>query len=726
MASPLRASALCIRFALAASWGAVSLAAPPALAQPTPIAPSPASETPEQGAENVSASAPEPSPEEAPDEPSGLLALGFDQLLDLEVESASKRPQAVIDAANTVTIITREDIRRYGYVTFEELLFNLPHFFLIDDYEDVVIGLRGSAGGGIQFLLNGVPLYPTNRVPGISMRERGRLNVPIEAIDRLEIVRGPMSVIYGNNAFLGSVNIITNDPDPARMMLSAGAGSNRQGRAFARAATRFEGGSIVVNGGFYATDGIGGDLEDTMSDAQLAALPPGSVTSLDGYLARRELSFDVSATIKEFTLNARLSHMTYGAYFLLPAIDEGTEVRRVDSHISSQYLHRFDDTYTFRALATYSQDYYDASIDFIVPDSLSMQRQRVRRAEVELNLLISARDRLELTLGYRFQALFDILNEADIPPLPLFVRHDYAPWFTNDFFAQANVRIVDSLQLTAGARLSHTGALDTEIWTGTDRAMAARIVDTIDSELHVVPSAGLIFSPSNHHTVKAIYGQAVQTAGTLDLTRLEENSTVELSYTLAHERFVFETGLYRADLRNLQRTTQQWDPVNMVYVKRVDGSGRLVTYGVETEVRAIPIDHWNIEASFTYQYTNDEANPDIPPGNSPRMLGQIHTSYETSGFTFALFADFVGEMRADWAWTDMMGVWQRLGDDVDAYVSLGANVRYDHDATGIYASVHGSNLLNADIRFPANELINWEGGGFGPPLSIFATVGLKR
>ena len=40
-----------------------------------------------------------------------------------------------------------------------------------------------------------------------------RLDIPVESIDRLEIIRGPMSVIYGNNAFQGVVNVVTNRID---------------------------------------------------------------------------------------------------------------------------------------------------------------------------------------------------------------------------------------------------------------------------------------------------------------------------------------------------------------------------------------------------------------------------------------------------------------------------------------------------------------------------------
>ena len=77
------------------------------------------------------------------------------------LDSASKRPETVADIPASVTVITRRDLERMGYPNLDEVLRNVPGLYLVDNYEDQLIGVRGGIGGGIQFLVNGVPRHPT-------------------------------------------------------------------------------------------------------------------------------------------------------------------------------------------------------------------------------------------------------------------------------------------------------------------------------------------------------------------------------------------------------------------------------------------------------------------------------------------------------------------------------------------------------------------------------------
>jgi outer membrane receptor for ferrienterochelin and colicin len=92
-----------------------------------------------------------------------MLDLPLDDLLQLEIRSAGKREQQLRDIPASVSILTRAEIARYGYVTFEELMRNLPGFYVLDSISERVIGARGTAGGGVQLLINGVPQHQTRQ-----------------------------------------------------------------------------------------------------------------------------------------------------------------------------------------------------------------------------------------------------------------------------------------------------------------------------------------------------------------------------------------------------------------------------------------------------------------------------------------------------------------------------------------------------------------------------------
>jgi outer membrane receptor for ferrienterochelin and colicin len=151
----------------------------------------------------------------------------------VRIESAGKREEQIRDIPASVTLITRDEIARYGWVTFEELLRNVPGFYLLDNTEDRFIGTRGTAFGGVQVLVNGIPQHPSLQKT-LTATEIARLDIPVESIDRVEIIRGPMSVIYGNNAFQGVINVVTNRIDRNGPRVSASVGSRDSGRLFAR------------------------------------------------------------------------------------------------------------------------------------------------------------------------------------------------------------------------------------------------------------------------------------------------------------------------------------------------------------------------------------------------------------------------------------------------------------------------------------------------------------
>ena len=133
------------------------------------------------------------------------------KLLETNVSTASKYNQTISEAPASVTIITGEEIERFGYRTLDEVLMRIRGFYITNDRNYSYVGVRGFSrptdyNNRVLLLLNG---NPTNdNVWGASYigTETG-LN--IDVIDRIEIVRGPGSALYGTNAMLAVINIIT-------------------------------------------------------------------------------------------------------------------------------------------------------------------------------------------------------------------------------------------------------------------------------------------------------------------------------------------------------------------------------------------------------------------------------------------------------------------------------------------------------------------------------------
>ncbi|MBN2802409.1 MAG: TonB-dependent receptor plug domain-containing protein [Deltaproteobacteria bacterium] len=255
-----------------------------------------------------------------------LFSMSLEELSEIKVTSASKEKQSQGTVEDSITVITRNQIEECGCTTLEELFMHMPGVFLVDTYEDLFIGMRGSIGGSVQFLLNGIPRHPV-RIKGLTVPERARFNIPVEAIDRIEIVKGPKSVIYGNNAFLGSVNIITNDPEYDTNIVRAAAGNEKSGRGMARISHRFsEDAYLVANTEIYHTDGIDRDIRESMSPEQVANLDPDAKTSLDKMLQKTRFNTELYTNYKGLWADLNYSQMEYGFYAFAPGFDDGTRL----------------------------------------------------------------------------------------------------------------------------------------------------------------------------------------------------------------------------------------------------------------------------------------------------------------------------------------------------------------------------------------------------------------
>jgi iron complex outermembrane receptor protein len=141
-----------------------------------------------------------------------LGELSLQQLLEAEVTStASKFPQQVTQAPASITIVTAEEIRRYGHRTLSDVLRSVRGLYVSYDRNYSYVGVRGFGRPGdyntrMLLLIDGHRLND----PIYDMAPIGTdLPIDVETIDRVEVIRGPGSALYGTSAFLAVVNIIT-------------------------------------------------------------------------------------------------------------------------------------------------------------------------------------------------------------------------------------------------------------------------------------------------------------------------------------------------------------------------------------------------------------------------------------------------------------------------------------------------------------------------------------
>jgi outer membrane receptor protein involved in Fe transport len=171
-----------------------------------------------------------PNPARAEDDPFSLVQE------EQTITGAAKRPQPLSETPSAVTVITADEIRAHGYHTLGEALRWVRGVFVTYDRNYTYVGVRGLQRPGdynnkILITLDGHSMNGSVYADGLFGSELG---LDMETIERIEVVRGPGSALYGTNAVLAVVNVVTRRPSrESGITVSGRTGGQREGRGFA-------------------------------------------------------------------------------------------------------------------------------------------------------------------------------------------------------------------------------------------------------------------------------------------------------------------------------------------------------------------------------------------------------------------------------------------------------------------------------------------------------------
>lgn len=151
--------------------------------------------------------------------------MDLEQLLNIQIEVVSTKGEKIFNSPSTVSIISKEEIEKYNFLSIEEALQNIAGININRTY--IKRNLPTSRGilqdhyaNKVLVLINGIPLW--NSVTGEANLDR----ISINDIERIEVLKGPASVLYGTNALTGAVNIVLKQAHETNATFITGWGSN--------------------------------------------------------------------------------------------------------------------------------------------------------------------------------------------------------------------------------------------------------------------------------------------------------------------------------------------------------------------------------------------------------------------------------------------------------------------------------------------------------------------
>lgn len=541
-----------------------------------------------------------------------LTALSIEELLAVEVYSASKFVQKTAEAPAAVTVITAADIKAYGYRSLADVLNGVRGLFVTNDRNYQYLGIRGFNRPGeynsrILLLVDG---YRLNDAIYDTASIGGEFFLDPDLIDRVEVVRGAGSSVYGSNAFFGVVNVVTRRPqDLDGWELAAAAGSSDGAGARASFGRQLENGAGVL----LSVSGLaskGKDLYFPEFDAP--ATGDGIARGRDKESATR---FYGRLTGGGFTATAAWSERVkavptaaFGSVFN----DPRTQTNDAQALVDLGYQGRLGERSDVAARVFYGGYFYRAAFPWDQPPVTVNKEDAAAEWWGAEARLVAHLARHKLVGGVEYQDNYrQDMRNFDVAPHFSYLdeRHRSS---RSAVYVQDETTLGERFLLNAGLRYDHYSTAG-----GTFNPRLALIVD-----------------PKSATTLKFIYGTAFRAPNALELYysspslgskpsgALEPEEVSSFEFVAEYRpqpNFRLAASAYFNDVRHL--ISQGIDPADGLSVYR--NLGQVHAKGAEFEAERAWPGGQRLRASYAWQITRDQ-DTGTELENSPRQLAKLN------------------------------------------------------------------------------------------------------
>jgi outer membrane receptor for ferrienterochelin and colicins len=602
-----------------------------------------------------------------------LGALDLESLLGTKVITASKFSENLTDAPGIITVISQDELQRFGGVTLQEVLERVAGLSLASAYftDRALVAARGDQtqinGGHILFLING---RPTREVLEGGLISDLLEAFPVNALEKIEVIKGPGSVLYGSNAFSAVVNLITKKADGNGFTISGSGGEK---------GTKASSGQVMIKRGNFNLFGAG-QFHQEPNWTTNYLLPP----SIVGDPVAPPVPLVQTVTLEDRGDGAYLG-ASYKNLSLMSSFTESHASSFVRGSIAADKWRRgFADLgYTVKATdrwdmsfnATYTRNTFD---NFGYP-SIGRDSQELV-LEWTNSITFSSRDRL--TIGAMFNHIEGQETYFGNDP-PIQISDGSRPG--GAFYGQWDHQLIDTVKLVGGFQLNK--------------------IDGIG--VNAVPRVGIIWNPTSHVGLKALYSGAFRAPSINETTlnhpglmgtaglRPEKVGTLDLSVSYQANRFQGALTYFHSRLTDsiIVDTSQP--------IWRYRNLGEATFQGFELEGKYYLRKSFFLAGSVSYQANKDDdgdGGTNITPVPNLGVKGGLSYRAE-NGLTLSIFDNYQGALHGFSNPT--------VNPGPTAYHMLSANIRLPlsrhlafRDKSGVALFAHAENLANRQVWLP--------------------------
>ena len=518
-----------------------------------------------------------------------LQNITLEELLSLKVTSASKRVEDAFDAPSVITTISAQEISDFGARNVYEVLERSASFYGLSSYffPSNVIGLRGDLPSHINpnilFLIDGRPFRES--VKG-GQQVALLTSFPLHVIHKIEIIRGPGSVLYGTNAFVGVVNIITKrigDASPIVVDVSGGNLSSFKCDA-AWVGSIKEEVDITAGLNYYHTKGW--EFSDSLHFQ-------GQARYGENHFGQDALGAFLNVTYDNVSLNSFLGTNTLGKVHNTGEVADYLAKRYF---VDLSYKDTITPWYSFDANITYNR------IDDVFWEDASDGKAYEIRANdfiFELTNYFTVTDKCNVLLGgsvslLRGEQYFGDSNVIGGEVVPYPIEPYKTAWY--NAYLQSDYHPTDWLKLVAGVQANQvpsTGFDFTPRFSAIARAYNGLGVKLMYGKAFRAPFPGEtdIYTPA----VRGVSNLIPQKMRTIEAQAFysKPNGNISLTYFNNMQKDMI-TWVANEDTINYKGSANQY--ANM---------GRMDAWGLELEGKMVVDERLFLTGSYTYQYHKD-------------------------------------------------------------------------------------------------------------------------
>lgn len=653
-----------------------------------------------------------------------LTDLSLDELLNIPVTSYSRYAQESKRVPASVDVITAAEIATMGYQSIDEVLSSVIGIYKTDSHAwfgSLNYGVRGNYSVGyfseMVLLIDGMD----QKSLGASGIPLERIGVPIESIKRIEVIRGPMSVTYGNMAFLGAINIITFDeiePKNEKVSVTASQHSHRVTWTINDHSDAF---SYKATVSLKNKNGPSVPFSDLMSDT--------SILSAIGLSPQDELATHHRSNFFQLvfttpTTKFLLKHLNAknSVVDAIPGVGNGSIAENTSN--AGRIERRFDINKSWHS--TLQLDFLDYAYhldeEFLFADYYSNNHSKNRTQRLNLDFVYSPSSDLKVINGISW-ARGDYFAIDDYPQDGLINwEYDLDEDYSLSYFGiYSNVfyNINNDWEFTGGIRLERNGYYDLVL--NYDRTVDdpnnQEIIPVDNTDLVVLPRFSMTHYIDQKNLIKFIYGSGSKEASvgenlnTSNSLESERIRSVELIYEHSSTNFYFRSSIFRNELYDL--ISGRFDFVNNTWLIDFDNIGKITTNGVELGIRYQPNQDFLIQADFAY-YDAQNKTPfykDIALGFSPDYMLKIKSSFKTSDFSsLGLYIESMDSTESQWipdttqaTPTEQVALGSRYGLKAKSYTLVNLNWRLTfQEESALSMNLAVKNLFNETIYNPTS------------------------